>query len=47
VESSTFPNWNGTEQRRTLVTADRDQLKYITATASSGGIGTVIWKRAQ
>jgi hypothetical protein len=47
VESATFPNWNGTEQKRTLVTASRDELKYITPTASSGGVGTVTWKRAE
>jgi Lipocalin-like domain len=47
VESATFPNWNGTAQKRSIVTASRDELKYITATASSGGIGTVIWKRAR
>jgi hypothetical protein len=47
VESATFPNWNGTEQKRSIVTASRDELKYITATASSGGIGTVTWKRAK
>jgi Lipocalin-like domain len=47
VEIATFPNWNATEQRRKLVTINRDELKYITPTASSGGIGTVTWKRAQ
>jgi hypothetical protein len=47
VESATFPNWNGTEQKRSIVTASKDELKYITATASSGGVGTVTWKRAQ
>ncbi len=47
VESATFPNWNGTEQRRLIVTASKDELKYITPTASSGGIGTVTWKRAK
>jgi lipocalin-like protein len=46
VESATFPNWNGTEQRRSVVTASKDELKYITPTASSGGIGTVTWRRA-
>jgi hypothetical protein len=46
IESATFPNWNGTEQKRTIVTATKDELKYITPTASSGGIGTVTWKRA-
>jgi hypothetical protein len=47
VESATFPNWNGTEQKRSIVTATRDELVYITATASSGGVGTVTWKRAK
>jgi hypothetical protein len=47
VESATFPNWNGTEQKRSIVTASKDELKYITATASSGGVGIVTWKRAK
>ena len=46
VESATFPNWNGTEQKRLLSTATKDELKYVTPTASSGGVGTVTWKRA-
>jgi hypothetical protein len=46
VDSATFPNWNGTEQKRLLASGDKDQLKYITPTASSGGVGTVTWKRA-
>jgi hypothetical protein len=46
VESSTFPNWNGTRQKRIVVVATKDELKYITPTASSGGVGTVTWRRA-
>jgi hypothetical protein len=46
VESATFPNWNGTEQKRLLSSATKDELKYVTPTASSGGVGTVTWKRA-
>lgn len=45
VESSTFPNWNGTEQKRLLAPTSKDELKYVTPTASSGGVGTVTWKR--
>lgn len=45
VEMATFPNWNGTEQKRSIVTASKDELKYITPTASSGGVGTVTWRR--
>ena len=47
VDSATFPNWNGTEQKRLLSSANRDELKYITPTASSGGVGTVTWKRVK
>ena len=47
VETATFPNWDGTEQRRLIVTASKDELKYITPAASSGGVGTVTWKRAK
>jgi hypothetical protein len=46
VESSTFPNWNGTQQKRVIVVATKEELKYITPTASSGGVGTVTWRRA-
>jgi len=45
VESATFPNWDGTEQKRLLASGNRDELKYVTPTASSGGVGTVTWKR--
>ena len=47
VESASFANWNGTVQTRKIVTATADDLQYITATASSGGVGTVTWKRAK
>jgi len=47
VESATFPNWNGTEQKRLLAPIEGDLLKYITPTASSGGVGTVTWKRVR
>ena len=47
VDSATFPNWNGTEQTRLLSSDSADELKYITPTASSGGVGTVTWRRAR
>jgi hypothetical protein len=46
IESATFPNWNGTSQKRNIVSASKDELRYITPTASSGGVGTVTWRRA-
>jgi hypothetical protein len=45
VESSTFPNWDGQEQKRAL-TVSGDELKY-TLTASVGGTATVVWKRVK
>lgn len=47
VDSATFPNWNGTEQKRLLSSSGKDELKYITPSASSGGVATVTWKRAE
>jgi hypothetical protein len=47
IESATFPNWNATEQKRSIVTASASELKYITASASGGGTATVTWKRAK
>ena len=46
VESSSFPNWTGTQQKRVIIGVSKDELKYITPTASSGGVGTVTWRRA-
>jgi hypothetical protein len=45
VGSATFPNWNGTQQKRVIVALGKNELKYITPTASSGGVGTVTWRR--
>jgi hypothetical protein len=47
VDSASFPNWNGTEQKRLLASGNSDELKYVTPTASSGGVGTVTWRRAK
>jgi hypothetical protein len=47
VDTSTFPNWNRTEQKRLIIAGRQDELKYITPTASSGGVGVVTWRRAR
>lgn len=46
TELATFPNWNATEQRRSVITLNGDELKYATAQASGGGTATVTWRRA-
>ncbi len=45
IETSTFPNWNGAEQKRPF-TLTGDELKWTTA-ASSGGSAEVVLKRAR
>lgn len=45
IETSTFPNWNGTEQKRPF-SISGDELRWTTA-ASSGGTAEVVLKRAK
>ena len=45
IETSTFPNWNGIEQKRPF-TLTGDELKWTTA-GSSGGLAEVVLKRAK
>jgi hypothetical protein len=45
IEASTFPNFDGTSQKRALKVAG-DVLTYTVTTPSAGGTGNdVIWKR--
>jgi Lipocalin-like domain len=47
IERSTYPNWNGAEQKRPI-TISGDELKYIVPEASAGGgRGEVVLKRAK
>ncbi len=45
IQTSTFPNWNGAEQKRPF-TIHGDELKWTTA-ASSGGTAEVVLRRAK
>ena len=45
IEASTFPNWNGAEQKRP-VSLTGDELTWRTA-ASSGGLAEVVLRRAR
>jgi hypothetical protein len=46
VVGSSFPNWNGTNQKR-IFTVSGDELKLTNPVASTGGGSTeVVWKRA-
>ena len=47
IETSTFPNWNGTTQKRPF-SVKGDQLTYTVATPSAGGAsGDVVWQRVK
>jgi len=46
IDTSTFPNWNGVEQRRPFALSG-DDLRWTTPAASGGGSGEVVLKRAK
>lgn len=47
IETSTYPNWDGAEQKRTYTLAG-DTLTYTIGEASvGGGSATLVWKRAK
>jgi len=47
VESCTFPNWNGADQKR-IVEVSGDELRVVNPTPSIGtGTAQVLWKRAK
>lgn len=46
IEASTFPNWNGIDQKRPF-SISGDELKWVTPSASSGGSAEVVLKRVQ
>ena len=50
VESCTFPNWNGTEQKYSFdISGDELNLQVVSGPLTSIGTGTayVVWKRAK
>lgn len=46
LEASTFPNWDGQEQKRPFTVAN-DELKWTAAAGSAGGPGYLTWKRVK
>jgi hypothetical protein len=47
IDTSTFPNWNGTTQKPALKVS-RDTLTYTVTTPSAGGApNDVVWKRSK
>ena len=46
IEGASFPNWNGTDQKRPIVSLTSDELKYSNPAPSIGGPTTeLMWKR--
>jgi hypothetical protein len=46
IEGSTFPNWDGEDQKR-VWTIEGDELKVTVPKATIGGVSHLIWKRAK
>jgi hypothetical protein len=46
IERCTFPNWDGTDQKRSI-TITGDELKYTNMAASGGGKAELVWKKAK
>jgi Lipocalin-like domain len=46
IEASSFPNWNGADQKRNFAIAG-DQLTLTARALQTGGYADVVWKRAK
>ncbi|MGH6899878.1 MAG: lipocalin-like domain-containing protein [Geminicoccaceae bacterium] len=46
IEASTFPNWDGAEQKRPFMLTG-GKLEYTVPAASGGGTAQVVWTRAK
>jgi hypothetical protein len=46
IDLSTYPNFNGTEQKRSFELVG-DELKYTVPAFSGGGTAVAVWKRAK
>jgi hypothetical protein len=46
VEGSTFPNWDGQDQKR-FMTVVGDELRLTAPTTTVGGTNYLVWKRAR
>lgn len=48
IEGSSFPNWNGTDQKRTNLSITGDEMRWTQPTTSgSGQPAETLWKRAR
>ena len=47
IEGSTFPNFDGTSQKRLVTSLTADELRFINPAPSTGGTLQLVWKRAK
>jgi len=47
VEGSSFPNWTGGDQKRTVTSFTRDAITWTNSAGSSGGFAELVAKRAE
>ena len=47
IERASFPNWDGTDQQRLIVSLTTTELKYTNPAASTGGTAELGWKRVK
>lgn len=47
IEQSTFPNWRGTQQKRTLTTFTSGELKWTNPAGSTGGVAELAFRRQE
>jgi Lipocalin-like domain len=47
IERSSFPNWNGTDQKRLIISLTSNEFKYTNPAASVGGTAELAWKRVK
>jgi hypothetical protein len=45
IERSSFPNWNGTDQKRVISSLSGEEMKYTNPSASVGGTAELAWRR--
>jgi hypothetical protein len=47
IDRSTFPNWNGTDQKRAITSLTGNELKWHNPVATVGGTTETVWKRTK
>jgi hypothetical protein len=47
MERSTFPNWNGGDQKRIVTALTASEMKFQIPAPSVGGVSEAVWKRVK